>query len=98
MEVATIRPNDGAIVMRRKRKGIDMADEKKWKESEGGEKQEGKGGVSSPEPSSAGEVEGHTRQLVASCFKCGTTSYVGADWKWFTCWKCGGTSSDTAMA
>jgi hypothetical protein len=75
-----------------------MADEKKWKEAEGAGEPAGKGGVSTPEPSSAGEVEGHSRQLVASCFKCGTTSYVGADWKWFTCWRCGGTSSDTAMA
>ena len=75
-----------------------MEDEKKWKESEGAGAQEGKGGVSSPEPSPAGEVEGRSRQVVASCFKCGTTSYIGADWKWFTCWKCGGTSSDSAMA
>jgi hypothetical protein len=75
-----------------------MADDKQWKEWEEGNKPEGKGGTSSPETSSEDEVGGRSRQLVASCFKCGTTSYVGADWKWFTCWKCGGTSSDTAMA
>ena len=75
-----------------------MADEKQWKEWEEQKKPEGKGGTSSPEATTADEVGGRSRQLVASCFKCGTTSYVGIDWKWFTCWKCGGTSSDTAMA
>ena len=75
-----------------------MADEKQWKESEEGKKPEGNGGTSSPEPAGGDEVGGRSRQMVASCFKCGTTSYVGADWKWFTCWKCGGVSSETAMA
>jgi hypothetical protein len=70
-----------------------MADEKKWEKWEGPEKPEGKGGMSAPEPSADNEVEGRTRQLVVVCFKCGTPAYVGAGWNWFTCYKCGGTSS-----
>lgn len=75
-----------------------MTEQKQWKEWEEEKRPEGDGGTSSPEATTTDEVGGRSRQLVASCFKCGTASYVGADWKWFTCWKCGGTSSDTAMA
>jgi hypothetical protein len=75
-------------------KGIDMADEKKWEESEGAGKPEGNGGTSTREPEQPAEVAGRTRQMVAVCPKCGVQTYVGVDWKWFTCWKCGGTSSE----
>ena len=75
-------------------KGIDMADETKWETWEGPGKPEGKGGTSTRESDQGAEVAGRTRQMVAVCSKCGMQSYVGADWKWFTCWKCGGTSSE----
>ena len=71
-----------------------MADEKQWQEAKAGGQPEGEGGTSSPEATTGLEVGGRSRQLVASCFKCGTTAYVGVDWKWFTCWKCGGTNSE----
>ena len=71
-----------------------MADEKKGQKWEEPEKPEGKGGTSIPQSETTNEVEGRSRQLVAVCFKCGTQSYVGVDWKWFTCWKCGGMSSE----
>jgi hypothetical protein len=75
-----------------------MGDEKKWETWEEPGKPEGNGGTSMRESDQGPEVAGRTRQMVAVCSKCGMQSYVGADWKWFTCWKCGGTSSDTAMA
>jgi hypothetical protein len=71
-----------------------MPEEKKWEKREDPGKPEGKGGTSSPESSTGNEVEGRSRQMVAVCVKCGTQSYVGGDWKWFTCWKCGGMSTE----
>jgi hypothetical protein len=79
-------------------KGNDfMADEKKWETWEEPGKPEGKGGTSMHESDQGAEVAGRTRQMVAVCAKCGMQSYVGADWKWFTCWKCGGTSADVQI-
>jgi hypothetical protein len=75
-------------------KGTNMADEKKWEESKDGGKPEGNGGTSTREPTQPEEVAGRARQMVAVCPKCGVQSYVGGDWKWFTCWKCGGTNSE----
>lgn len=71
-----------------------MADEKKWEETQGTGQPEGKGGMSTREPEQGEEVGGRRRQMVAVCAKCGVQSYIGGDWKWFTCWKCGGTSSE----
>jgi hypothetical protein len=70
-----------------------MAEENSWKKWEGEGAPEGNGGMSSP-PSPESEVQGRNRQLVATCYKCGTQTYIGIDWKWFTCWKCGGTNSE----
>ena len=74
-----------------------MADEKKWETWEEPGKPQGKGGTSTGELDEGAEVAGRTRQMVAVCPKCGMQSYVGADWKWFTCWKCGGTSADVQI-
>lgn len=83
----------------RKRKGnLDMAEEKKWGKWDGPEKPEGPGAVGSPKPSEGGEVEGHGRQMTVTCFNCGAHQYIGPDSKWFVCWKCGATSTETAMA
>ncbi|HMG05657.1 MAG TPA: hypothetical protein VK581_09350 [Chthoniobacterales bacterium] len=71
-----------------------MSEEKKWQKWEGEGEPEGKGGLSSATASQLSEVDGRTRQLVAVCYKCGTQTYVGVDWKWFTCWKCGGTVTE----
>jgi len=46
------------------------------------------------EPPGGNEAEGRGTQFVATCFNCGAHSYIGADWKWFTCWKCGATSGE----
>jgi len=75
-----------------------MADEKKWGKWDGPEKPEGPGSVGMAEPTPAGEAEGHGRQAVAICSNCGAHSYVGGDWKWFTCWKCGAMSTEVAVA
>ena len=73
-----------------------MAD-RKWGTWDGPDKPEGDGGLGSGAPSSE-EAEGRGRQFVAVCATCGAQSYIGPDWKWFTCWKCGSTSTETAMA
>ena len=71
-----------------------MAEERKWGKWDGPEKPEGAGAMGSAEPPSGNEAEGRSRQFVATCFNCGAHSYIGSDWKWFTCWKCGATSSE----
>ena len=81
------------------RKEIDMGDKRTWGKWDGPQPPQGDGGLGSGSPPSGGsEAEGHSRQFVATCFKCGTQSYIGGDWKWFTCWKCGAMSTETAMA
>ena len=75
-------------------KGIDMADQRKWGKWDGPEKPEGPGAMGSAEPASNGEAGGRGKQFVMTCFNCGATSYIGADWKWFTCWKCGSMSQE----
>jgi hypothetical protein len=76
------------------KKGIDMAEERKWGKWDGPETPDSNGGIGSGEPSATGEAEGRGKQFVATCFNCGAHSYIGADWKWFTCWKCGATSAE----
>jgi hypothetical protein len=76
------------------RKEFDMAEKRKWGKWDGPEKPVGTGAMGLPEPPESGEAEGRTRQFVATCFNCGAHSYIGGDWKWFTCWKCGATSSE----
>ena len=71
-----------------------MAQERKWGKLDGPETPQGPGGLGTGAPASAGEAEGHTRQFVATCANCGTSSYIGPDWKWFTCWKCGSMSTE----
>ncbi|PZR72857.1 MAG: hypothetical protein DLM73_12090 [Chthoniobacterales bacterium] len=71
-----------------------MTDEKNWEKWEGPGGPEGKGGTSIAASSGPDEVEGRNRQFVAVCATCGMQTYIGADWKWFTCWKCGGTNSE----
>ena len=71
-----------------------MANERKWGKSEGPATPMGEGGLGRGEPGSDSEAEGRGRQFVAVCANCGMQSYVGADWKWFTCWKCGATSTE----
>jgi ribosomal protein S27AE len=71
-----------------------MADERKWGKAAGSEPPAGPGAMGTAEPPPAGEVEGHGKQFVATCFNCGASSYIGGDWKWFTCWKCGATSAE----
>jgi len=71
-----------------------MADDKKWEKWDGPGGPEGEGGTSKAESSRAEEVEGKGQQFVAVCSTCGTQAYVGPDWKWFTCWKCGRTSAE----
>ena len=68
-----------------------MAEEKKWEKWEGPGEPEGKGGISSPESAQQEEVAGRGRKLLATCFHCGTSSYIDADFDWFTCWNCGTT-------
>ena len=80
------------------RKEIDMAQERMWGKLEGPQKPEGNGGLGSGAPPTEGEAEGRSRLFVATCATCGTQSYIGPEWKWFTCWKCGATSTETAMA
>lgn len=70
-----------------------MANERKWEKSDGPEKPQGNGGLGSGEEPTGDEAAGRGRQFVAVCATCGTQSYVGADWTWFTCWKCGATST-----
>jgi hypothetical protein len=77
-----------------RRKEFDMADQRKWGKWDGPEKPEGTGAMGKAEPPSGGEAEGRGSQFVATCFNCGAHSYIGADWKWFTCWKCGATSGE----
>ena len=76
------------------KKGIDMADERKWGKAEGPEPPGGPGAMGSAEPPADDEAGGRSKQFVATCFNCGASSYIGADWKWFICWKCGSTSSE----
>ena len=75
-----------------------MAQERTWGKLEGPKQPEGKGGMGSGAPPTEGEAEGRTRLFVATCATCGAQSYIGPEWKWFTCWKCGATSTETAMA
>jgi hypothetical protein len=72
---------------------MNMAKERKWGKWDGPETPEGDGGLGSGEAPSGNEAEGRARQFVAVCATCGMQSYVGADWQWFTCWKCGATST-----
>jgi ribosomal protein S27AE len=85
---------DGNNFRKDREKGIDMADERKWGKAEGPEPPKGKGAMGRAEPPADDEAGGRSKQFVATCFTCGASSYIGADWKWFTCWKCGSTSSE----
>jgi hypothetical protein len=77
------------------RKEFDMAEKRTWGKWDGPQPPEGEGGLGSGSPPSGGsEAEGHSRQFVATCFKCGAQSYIGGDWQWFTCWKCGAMSTE----
>ena len=77
------------------RKEFDMAEKRKWGKWDGPQPPEGEGGLGSGSPPSTGsEAEGHSRQFVVTCFKCGAQSYIGGDWTWFTCWKCGAMSTE----
>jgi hypothetical protein len=73
-----------------------MANERKWGKS-GPEQPAGDGGMGSGEPA-RGEAEGRSRLAMATCATCGAQSYIGPEWKWFTCWKCGAISQETALA
>lgn len=75
-----------------------MAEEKKWEKWEGPERPTGPGEMGKAEAPSGTEVEGHGRQMTVTCFNCGAHQYVGPDSKWFTCWKCGATSSEIMVA
>jgi hypothetical protein len=78
-----------------RQKGNSMADKRKWGKWDGPQPPAGEGGLGSGSPPSAGsEAEGHSRQFVVTCINCGTQSYIGGDWKWFTCWKCGAMSTE----
>jgi ribosomal protein S27AE len=70
-----------------------MAQERKWGTFKGPEQPEGAGGMGSGDPQEE-EAAGRGRQFVATCTNCGAQSYIGADWKWFTCWKCGSMSTE----
>ncbi|HEX8077974.1 MAG TPA: hypothetical protein VF511_09180 [Chthoniobacterales bacterium] len=70
-----------------------MAEQRKWGKSDGPEKPEGNGGLGSGAPT-GNEAEGRGTQFVATCAHCGSQSYIGPDWKWFTCWKCGAMSTE----
>jgi ribosomal protein S27E len=74
-----------------------MAD-KKWGKWDGPGTPEGPGEIGQAELAKGGEVEGHSRQITVTCFNCGAHQYVGPDSKWFTCWKCGATSTEVIMA
>jgi hypothetical protein len=53
-------------------------------------KPEGKGGAGKEKEEAAGaEVAGRGKEMLYICFNDGSASYVGPDWKWFTCWRCG---------
>jgi|GEM_PF-1474289 len=80
------------------RKEIDMAEERKWGKWDGPEKPKGPGAIGKAEQPSGDEVEGHSRQMTVTCYNCGAHQYVGLDSKWFTCWKCGATSSEIMVA
>jgi ribosomal protein S27E len=58
----------------------------------------GPGEMGSAGMRSGNEVEGHGRQMTVTCYNCGAHQYVGQDSKWFTCWKCGATSSEVMVA
>jgi len=75
-----------------------MADERKWEKWNGPGKPEGPGEMGKAEPTSDNEVAGHSRQMTVTCYNCGAHQYVGPDAKWFTCWKCGATSSEVMLA
>ena len=70
----------------------------KWGKWDGPEKPEGPGEMGRAELPPGEEVEGHGRQMTVTCFNCGAHQYVGPDSKWFTCWKCGATSSEVMVA
>lgn len=53
-------------------------------------KQEGPGGTGKEKESEGAEVAGRGKQLLYVCFNDGAGNYVDPDWKWFTCWRCGG--------
>jgi len=59
-----------------------MADEKAGKKPD----QEGGGGS---EKEDANEAGGRGRTLLYTCFNDGAGNYVSANWRWFTCWRCG---------
>jgi len=85
-----------AIAKRIGRKEFDM--ERKWEKWEGPAKPPGPGTTGSAEAPAGKEVEGHNRQMTVTCYNCGAHQYVGPDAKWFTCWKCGATSTEVMMA
>ena len=73
---------------------MDMAEGRKWQKWDGPGQPPGLGSTGSAQPPAEGEAGGRGKQFVATCANCGATSYIGADWKWFTCWKCGATSGE----
>jgi hypothetical protein len=52
---------------------------------------EGKGGVGIEKDNDGGaEAGGRGRKLLYVCANDGAGNYVDPEWKWFTCWRCGG--------
>jgi ribosomal protein S27E len=74
-----------------------MPDKRTWEKWDRPEKPTGPGETGSAEPSAIDEVEGHSRQMTVTCTNCGAHQYVGAEAKWFVCWKCGATISDVML-
>src|SRR4051812_17052620 len=73
------------------RKKFDMAEKRTWGKWDGPQPPEGEGGLGSGSPPSGGsEAEGHSRQFVATCIKCGAQSYIGGGWERVNFWKGGG--------
>jgi len=69
-----------------------MAEEPKWKKWEYQSKPEGKGGMSVPV--GPDEVEGRGwRVRMIQCLDCGAPGLILRESDWYTCWKCGTTSS-----
>jgi hypothetical protein len=51
---------------------------------------EGPGGVGKEKDEGANaEVAGRSKRLLYTCLSDGAGNYVGPDWEWFTCWRCG---------
>ena len=56
-----------------------------------GEKREEQPVLGKEKDEAAGaEVAGRARTLLYTCLNDGAGNYIQPDWKWFTCWRCGG--------